>query len=692
MNMRKRYFAPIFFLFCLVNSVNAFYGEKISVDPAKQKEVNLLLKQMEDNVYQDLGKVLELGTQAIAVAEEIYSVDDLLKIYSKIGLCYENHNQQDSALIYYNYALEYADQLGDESRILSVYNDLAITYRRKTMYKESKDYYLKALAIARKTENKLALENTYHGLGSLHKDIGDYENAVKNFLESIKLAEERGHQEYVIHSMQFLALTYAEAGKSESALSVIKEAVDKAKTTKDTVLNGIVFFDYGKILNMDKNFSEAQQKFEKSLACFQSIGHKPLIARSMFYLADNYSQQGDFKTAHKMFIECTKNEEFISLRGQTDLNFKLGELYMNEGDVASAKKYFEKSLILSKKQSFKDFLQKNHYELYRIYDTENNKDKTLFHLSKYSAVRDSLFNEERTKAITEMQFKYHSEKSQREIEKLQNQQERTAFMSFLALFFMLAIGFGGTAFLARRNNNSLRMKNAEINRKNVKLKESNEVLQQFAYVAAHDLKEPLRSIGSFTNLIQRRYGKDLNEEANEYMGYVQTSVKRMDGLLRSLLEYSGITMQQSGSESISTRNVVQGVLQNLHNQITEKNARIEAVNLLNVSMTETHLTQLLQNLIGNSIRYNERAPHIQISTHQSNNRVYFTLKDNGIGMDAANGEKVFNLFYQENKARQEGSGIGLAICKNIIEKYDGEINYDSKQGEGTTFFFDLPAS
>jgi len=693
MNMRKRYLVPITFIFfCLINSVNAFYGEKVSIDPVKQKQVARLLKQMEENVYQDLGKVLELGSEAITVAEEIYSVDDLLKIYSKIGLCYENHNQQDSALIYYNYALEYAEQLGDESRILSVYNDLAITYRRKTLYKESKDYYLKALAIARKTDNKLALENTYHGLGSLHRDIGDYENAVKNFLESIKLAELRDHQEYVIHSMQFLALTYAESGKSDSALRVIQDAVDKAKMTKDTILNGIVFFDYGKILSMDKNFSEAQQKFEKSLECFQSIGHKPLIARSLFYLADNYSQQGDFKTAHDMFIECTKSEQFISLRGQTDLNFKLGELYMNEGDVAAAKKFFEKSLSLSEKQSFKDFSQKNHHELYKIYESEENQEKTLFHLTRYSDVRDSLFNEERTKAITEMQFKYQSEKSQRDIEKLQNQQERTAFISFLALFFLLAIGFGGIAVLARRNNNSLRVKNAEINSKNVKLKESNEVLQQFAYVAAHDLKEPLRSIGSFTNLIQRRYGKDLNEEANEYMGYVQTSVKRMDGLLRSLLEYSGITMQQSGSESVSTRNVVQGVLQNLHNQITKKNARIEAVNLLNVSMKEMHLTQLLQNLIGNSIKYSDRPPHIQISTHLSNGRVYFTLTDNGIGMDAANGEKVFNLFYQEDKAKQEGSGIGLAICKNIIEKYDGEIYYDSKQGKGTTFFFDLPAA
>lgn len=692
--MRIKHYTPILILYFCITSVilQAFYGEKVNINPVKKKEVGLLLEKMEENVFQNLPKVLELGKEAILLAEEIYSSDDLLKIYSKIGLCYENHNKLDSALIYYNYALEYAEQLEDQSKILGVYNDLAITYRRKTMYTESKKYYLRALEIARDTENKLALENAYHGLGSLYRDIGDYENAVENYLASIKLAEERGHEEYVVHSMQFLALTYAEAGKHDSALEVIQDAVAKTQLTKDTILHGIVFFDYGKILGMDKRFSEAQQKLEKSLEYFRSIGHKPLIARSLFYLADNYSQQGNFKKAHDTFIECTKSEQFISLRGQTDLNFKLGKMYGNEEDFKQAKKFYKKSLGLAEKQNFKDFVQKNHFELYEIYNAEKDQTKSLFHLAAYTKVRDSLLNEERTKAITEMQFKYHSEQSEREIEMLQNQQERTVIIGIMALFLMLAIGFGGTAFLGRRNNKRLREKNAEIKQKNVKLKESNEILQQFAYVAAHDLKEPLRSIGSFTNLIQRRYGKNFNDEANEYMGYVQTSVKRMDGLLRSLLEYSGITMQQSGTAAVSTRLVLQDVLQNLHQQINEKDAHIEAANMLSVRMDELHLTQILQNIIGNSIKYSDNKPHMQISTHKSDDRIHFTVKDNGIGMDVEHGEKVFKLFYQENKSKQEGSGIGLSICKNIIEKYKGSIYYDSSPGEGTTFFFDLPAA
>ncbi len=690
MNNYTLFFTLLLLLFSVSESL-AFFGTKVSIDPAKQRELDQLLHEMEKNVYQDLPKVLALGNEAIQIAEEIYSTDDLLKIYSKIGLCYENHNQQDSALVYYNYALEYAKHSEDDAKILSVYNDLAITYRRQTQYEKSKQYYLKAMEIARRIGDKSAQENIYHGLGSLYKDISDYENAIKNFLESIKLAEERGHNEYVVHSMQFLAITYAEAGKAESALSVIEDAVTRARSTQDTILNGIVLFDYGKILSLDEKYEAAHEKFSKSLKALKSVGHKPLIARGLFYLADNYAKRGNFRAAHELFLECEKNEQYISIRGRADLYYKMGELYGKEGKKEVAKEYYNKSLALADKQNLLDFQQRNHYDLYKIYEAQGNRDATLRHLTAYTAVRDSLFSEEQTKAITEMQFKYRAEKNEREIEHLQSRQERTIFAGIMVLLLLILAGLTGAAFLSRRNNQKLRTKNTEIKHKNIKLKESNQVLQQFAYVAAHDLKEPLRSIGSFTNLIQRRYGKDFNEEANEYMSFIQTSVKRMDGLLKSLLEYSGITIQQSENRIVSSKKVLQDVLQNLYSSITEKNARIEAVHLLNVCMSDMHLTQLLQNLVSNSIKYCDRTPHIQISSHRSDDRVHFTLTDNGVGLDPDHGEKVFNLFYQEEKGKEGGAGIGLAICKNIIEKYDGNIYYDSRVGEGTTFFFDLPA-
>ena len=687
----SKYLLILLFLLFNTPCTFAFFNTKVSVDPTKQRELDKLLQEMEKNVYQDLPKVLSLGNKAIDIAEEIYSADALLKIYSKIGLCYENHNQQDSALVYYNYALEYALHSEDEAKILTAYNDLAITYRRQTQYEKSKEYYLKAMEIAQRIGDKPAQENIYHGLGTLYKDISDYENAVKNFLESVKLAEERGHQEYAVHSMQFLALTYAEAGKPESALSVIQEAVVRAKSTRDTILNGIVLFDYGKILSMDEKYEEAHEKFSKSLTALNLVGHKPLIARGMFYLADNFAKRGNFEKAHELFLECEINEQYISIRGRADLYYKLGELYAKESQTARAKEYFQKSLQLAADQNLLDFQQKNNFELYKIYKKENDTENTLQHLTAYTTVRDSLFSKEQTKAITEMQFKYNSEKSEREIERLQSKQDRTVFAGVLILFLVILAGLAVIVLYARRNNQRLRAKNFEIKQKNVKLKESNQVLQQFAYVAAHDLKEPLRSIGSFTNLIQRRYGKDFNEEANEYMSFIQTSVKRMDGLLKSLLEYSGITIQQSESNVVSTRTVLQEVLQNLHVSISEKQARVEAVNLLNVRMKEMHLTQLLQNLIANSIKYCDKTPHIQISTHRSDERVHFTLTDNGIGLSEAHGEKIFNLFYQEKRMKEGGVGIGLAICKNIMEKYDGNIYYDSTVGQGTTFFFDLPA-
>lgn len=670
----------------------AWYADVEKEHPIVKKEIDKLLLEMDENIYRDIDKVLTKSNQAIELAEEIYSTEDLLQIYSKVGLSYEHHNQPENALIYYNHALEYAEQLQDDLKILAVYNDLALTHRRMVDYKESEAYYLKAMTIAEERNDKAAQENTHHGLGSLYKDMGEYESAVKHYLTSIKIAEERGHIEYVIHSQQYLALTYAEAGNMSSAVEVIQEAVERAKSLPDTILNGIVIFDYGKILSKQKNLESAQKEFKKSLVLFESIGHKPLIARSLFYIADNYSKLGELDKAWEYFTQCQKYESFISLRGQADLNFKLGELHLNQLDAPQAKKYFLKSLELSEKQGLIDFSQQNHFQLFELYDDENKPARALFHLKKYTKLKDSIYTQEHDAAISEMRIKYDSEKKENEITSLQHKQEKINFYGILALFSTLVLALGGLVFLTKRNNIKLRTKNAEIEEKNNELKESNEILQQFAYVAAHDLKEPLRSIGSFSNLLKRRYANELNQEANEYLEYIQVAAKRMDKLLRSLLEYSGINMQKTGNKTVEPRRVLQEILQISQAKFKEKDAIIEAGELPQVRMNSTHLHQIFQNIISNSLKFTNGKPVIKIKATQVDERVIFRIADQGIGISKESGDKIFRLFYQEDRTDRMGAGMGLTICKTIIDKYKGKISFTSQKGQGTVFTFDLPAA
>lgn len=416
--------------------------------------------------------------------------------------------------------------------------------------------------------------------------------------------------------------------------------------------------------------------------------HNEEIKKLFLKIEDNIYKDLDIVISSGNKIIAMAQEDY-SIDHLFNAYSKIGLSYEHRNKLNDALRYYKHALEYAKELGDKSKIIQSYLYLSVLYRRDAQYGKSSINYKKAMYLAAELQDTNLTKQITELQCKYHTESHENKLTLLQNEQERTQSMAILLGLLFLALISAAFAVILRKNNLKLLLKNAEIEQKNVKLKASNQVLQQFAYIAAHDLKEPLRSIGSFSNLIQRRYGHELNDEAKEYMSYIRTSAIRMDSLLRSLLEYSGITMQPSEYEVVNTKEVLQEVLQNLREITTASNAKIEAANLLNVSMKKMHLIQLLQNIIANSIKYNENKPYIQISTHQSDGRVYFTLQDNGIGIDEANGDKIFKLFYQEDKDK-EGSGVGLAICKNIIEKYGGNIHYDSKMNSGTTFFFDLP--
>ncbi|NJN35258.1 MAG: hypothetical protein HC817_14435 [Saprospiraceae bacterium] len=207
------------------------------------------------------------------------------------------------------------------------------------------------------------------------------------------------------------------------------------------------------------------------------------------------------------------------------------------------------------------------------------------------------------------------------------------------------------------------------------------------------MKEPLRSISSFVHIIQRKYAKVLPLEADEYMNFVTNGVKRMDSLLSALLEYSTVASEKHVvSETISIVNVLEDVKQNLHAKMRDRNAQIKfPTELPKIWVSRHHLTQLCQNLITNSIKFSKRRPVIVITSSVLNNEFILSFSDNGIGMRQEYSDKIFRLFQRLSRsAEYEGSGIGLAICKHIVDVYDGRIWFNSIEDEGTTFYVAFP--
>ena len=235
---------------------------------------------------------------------------------------------------------------------------------------------------------------------------------------------------------------------------------------------------------------------------------------------------------------------------------------------------------------------------------------------------------------------------------------------------------------------------AEIKLENLieKLKNSNKELEQFAYVASHDLREPLRMITSFLELLKMRYENDLDGEANEFIDYAVDGAQRMDVMIKDLLDYSRISSQERKFEYLKSEEILNTVLINLKSTIKDNSVNIIHDPLPLIYANNQQMVQLFQNLIGNAIKYRGKEnPEIQISYEDVDDEYIFSIKDNGIGIDEKHLKKIFNIFHRLLTSEEyEGTGIGLAISEKILEKHRGKIWAESETGKGTIFHFTIP--
>ncbi len=223
------------------------------------------------------------------------------------------------------------------------------------------------------------------------------------------------------------------------------------------------------------------------------------------------------------------------------------------------------------------------------------------------------------------------------------------------------------------------------------LERSNKELEQFAYVASHDLQEPLRMISSYTQILAQRYEGQLDEKAHKYIDYAVDGAVRMQGLINDLLAYSRVNTQGKSLETVDSHSVLGTTLRNLAVDIEENRAIVINDDLPIVRADATQLSQVFQNLISNSIKFRGAdLPRINISARDVGHEWIFSVQDNGIGIEAKYVDKVFVIF-QRLHTRKEypGTGIGLAICKRIVERHGGRIWYESEPGKGVTFYFTL---
>jgi light-regulated signal transduction histidine kinase (bacteriophytochrome) len=224
------------------------------------------------------------------------------------------------------------------------------------------------------------------------------------------------------------------------------------------------------------------------------------------------------------------------------------------------------------------------------------------------------------------------------------------------------------------------------------LERSNAELEQFAYIASHDLQEPLRMVSSYTQLLARRYQGKLDADADDFIGFAVDGANRMQRLIQDLLTYSRVNTRGRPFAPTDCNEVLAQVKLNLSLAIEENGATIRYDKLPTILADDGQLIQLFQNLIGNAIKFHgEEPPRIEVSARQTEGEWLFSVADNGIGMEPQYHERIFVIFQRlHGRSSYPGTGIGLAVSKRIVGRHGGRIWVESAPGEGSTFYFTIP--
>ncbi len=232
----------------------------------------------------------------------------------------------------------------------------------------------------------------------------------------------------------------------------------------------------------------------------------------------------------------------------------------------------------------------------------------------------------------------------------------------------------------------------ELKKRTEELARSNAELEQFVYIASHYLQEPLRTVSNFSQLLAKRYKGELDAKADQFIGFIVDGAKRMQEMIDDLLEYSRVSTRAKPFEPTNCETVFDQALANVKMAIEESGALVTHDPLPTVMADASQMVQLFQNLLSNAIKFRKEKPRITVSAVQRGNEWFFSVQDNGIGIAPEFMEHIFKMFEREHaSAEYPGTGVGLAICKKIVERHGGRIWVESEQGKGSTFYFTIPA-
>ncbi|MEZ4827191.1 MAG: tetratricopeptide repeat protein [Bacteroidia bacterium] len=643
---------------------------------------------------------LQANQEAYEIFEELGDDAGVANAYHTFANIVEMKGDLKSALSYHKKSLEIRKTLDDAITEAWSYTNLGVVYSKLGMFDSALYYKLEALHLYESLDERGGIAGVRNNMGIIYAEKGQPNKALENHLIALKIRKELGDKRGILDSYRNIGEVFQKQGDLNRALIYYQYALKIKLKSETRIEEAEMLHAIGQIKEIQGSLDEAEDNFSRALEIFRSMGNTIYTTDNLLGLGRIKKLRNNIPDAIEYFAEARAIQEKSGDKGglaNTDL--ELGQLYYLAGEPIQAQLSLQKALSTAREIGAATIIRDAHLHMAEFYAKNAQYEKAYLFKVQYEKIKDSLFQEEQSRTLGDIQMQYELIEKENQIEELNLQREinqltrRGIFIGLAGIIILSLLTMMYFRYqIQSRANKVLEFQKQEIEIKNKELASSNNELDQFAHVVSHDLKQPIRTIANYSGLMERKFANELDVNGKSFLHFISDGVANLNELVSDLLDYSQINRQLILSEKIEISGVVSTVLYSLRKTIQDTHTQIHVDTFPAIKANQAGMIQVFSQLISNSLKFtNHPTPVIHIGYQKEGSEHIFSVRDNGIGIEKDYQEKIFNAFYRLHTTDDyPGTGMGLAIAQKIINWHKGRMWIDSSPAKGSTFFFSIP--
>lgn len=663
-------------------------------------------------------QALEYYNLSLDIRTELEYLSSKASTLENISRVQKNLNQFEKAIENLQKSLQIREKLADKRSIGSIYNQLGNLYVEKGELADALMNYLQSLKIRQETNIEADIARSLTNIGLTYRRLGSHQNALKYLEEALELSSEKQDPLTVAYIYIHHGNSLRDIGEYAKALASYNKALIIRKRTGNKIAISQALHSISRAYSDMENYTNAKQNLNKALEILNEVNEEVRIADTYNELGNIAVNEQKWETALNYFKKSSSlYAKHFELEKRGLSARKIGEIHLELKKYADALENLQLALSIAEKTNSGKLLELTYLALHDYYSARGHFKEALQNYNQHIKIRDSLLATTQREAIWQASLDVEMNEKVEEIRKIEGEVEtlrteaqlksiqleqqrlqRNFFAAISIFILVLAIGSIYGYIIIRKKNSNLNETNEKLAKSEDELRKTVQTKDKLFSIIAHDLRSPFTALIGLTEVLAKQAEELKPSEVSEYGNLIHQSSEKLLNLIENLLQWS---RSQTGRLKIAPKklhlkDVVTDVLSTLQIQAESKNIKIQSsvANDISIMADYDSITAVLRNLVSNAIKFTEPKGNIRIEAERSDDKVIINISDSGVGISQKNLAKLFKLedsFSTKGTSNEAGTGLGLIVCKEFVEKNMGSIEATSKEGEGTTFTITLPS-